>query len=223
MPEIHQKIIQLSILKIKICGMRNPRNIREISRLSPDYMGFIFYSRSKRYAGNLSARELMDLPDSIRKVGVFVNHSTDDVMATCRQMGIRTVQLHGDESPEYCRSMKNSGFEVFKAFNVSGEAELKVMGDYQDSCDFILMDAEGEGYGGTGVKFDWSCLGDYNHDMPFFLSGGIGPEDADRILKLNHPRLYGVDLNSRFETEPGIKKRDVLEEFIRKIRSGSDV
>lgn len=221
MPEIHREIIQLSILKIKICGMRNPRNIREISRLSPDYMGFIFYSRSRRYAGDLGARDLVDLPDSIRKVGVFVNFTADDVITTCRHMGIRTVQLHGDESPEYCRLIKNSGFEVFKAFNISGKAEVKVLRDYQDSCDFILLDAAGEGYGGTGEKFDWSCLEDYEHDLPFFLSGGIGPEDADRILKLNHPKLYGLDLNSRFETEPGIKKRDDLERFIRQIRSGS--
>jgi phosphoribosylanthranilate isomerase len=116
--------------------------------------------------------------------------------------------------------MKKNGFIVFKAFNISGEEDLEVMRDYQDSCDFILMDTAGEGYGGTGEKFDWSCLGTYAPDIPFFLSGGIGPEDVDRILKLNHPRLYGVDLNSRFETEPGMKKKDDLERFIRRIRSG---
>lgn len=202
--------------------MRDPGNIREISRLYPDYMGFIFYSRSRRYAGDLSAGDLTDLPESIRKVGVFVNHSPDDVIASCRQMGIRIVQLHGSESPEYCRSMKYRGLEVFKAFSINKKADFEVMQAYRDSCDFFLMDTAGAGYGGTGKKFDWSCLEAYDQDKPFFLSGGIGPLDADRIIDLEHPRLFGVDLNSRFETVPGIKKWDELEKFIRKIRPESE-
>lgn len=205
-------------MKIKICGMRDPRNIREVSLLSPDYMGFIFYPRSRRYAGQLSPAGIADLPESVRKVGVFVNLPVKDVLSTCKHMGIRMVQLHGDESPDYCKRMKDRGLYVIKAFGVGKADVFKGMPAYYDSCDLYLLDTSGVGYGGTGKQFDWKRLDEYVQEKPFFLSGGIGPTDAERILDLDHPQFFGVDLNSRFETKPGIKNRDELAGFIQKIR-----
>ena len=198
--------------------MTDPGNISQISRLNPDYMGFIFYPQSRRYAGDLAAPDLVEMPDSIRKVGVFVNASPEDLLEACRQMGIRIIQLHGNESPEYCRLMKQKGLEVIKAIGVGADTRFSEWVDYQDSCDFFLLDNEGPGHGGTGRKFEWERLAGYELEKPFFLSGGIGPGDARRILRFDHPQLYGVDLNSRFESRPGIKKFHELEKFIKIIR-----
>ncbi len=205
--------------KIKICGMREPDNIREIFSLKPDYMGFIFYPGSKRYAGSLSPLELKDFPDGIKKVAVFVNASREEILSTCMAYSIRIIQLHGDESPEFCLSMKEDGFQVIKAFRIGMTLDMEEMDRYTETCDFILLDTSGEGFGGTGRKFEWEQLKDYRHALPFFLSGGIAPGDADIIKEMNHPQLYAVDLNSRFEIVPGLKNQPELETFIRVIRS----
>ncbi len=186
----------------------------------PDYMGFIYYPHSRRYAGALPAAATEGLPESIRKVGVFVDQPSGEVLATCAQMGFHAVQLHGREAPDYCRRMRDEGFEVFKAFNIGNETGFGHLKEYRESCDLFLLDTAGNGFGGTGKKFDWERLAEYELDKPFFLSGGIGPQDAGRILLLDHPDLFGVDLNSRFETEPGMKDRHELAGFIRKIREG---
>ncbi len=199
--------------------MRDPSNIREIARLEPDYLGFIFHPGSKRYAGELSADALQTLPDAIRKVAVFVNLAFGEVLSKCLELGIRTVQLHGNESADYCRMMRESGLEVIKAFSIHDDSGFEGLKAYLDCSDYFLFDTAGKGYGGTGKQFDWSLLDEYNLDKPFFLSGGIGPSDAGRILKLDHPRFYGVDLNSRFETQPGLKNRTELEGFLRRIRA----
>ncbi|MFC2112085.1 phosphoribosylanthranilate isomerase [Bacteroidota bacterium] len=205
-------------LKIKICGMRDPGNIREIGKLFPDYMGFIYYPQSKRYAGELSASDISDLPETIQKTGVFVNTPPQESLTLCRKMNLDTVQLHGTESPDVCKLMRHSGLKVIKAFNIGMDTDFSGMRDYLESCDFFLLDTAGGGYGGTGLKFDWMRLKEYEFEKPFFLSGGIGPTDADSILELSHPELYGVDLNSRFEKEPGVKNRSTLEGFIERIR-----
>jgi phosphoribosylanthranilate isomerase len=206
-------------LKIKICGMREAGNIREISRLQPDYMGFIFYPGSKRYAGRLSPAQVKDLPDGIKKVAVFVNASREEILATCKAYSIRILQLHGDEPPAYCRAFREEGFRVIKAFRVGKGLDPAEMGKYTESCHLLLLDTSAEGFGGTGRKFNWRYLRDYRSPLPFFLSGGIGAGDAERIMHLHVPQLYGVDLNSRFELKPGIKNKDELEKFIRKIRT----
>ena len=198
--------------------MRDPDNIREIGKLFPDYLGFIYFPQSKRYAGELSAYEISDLPKTIRKTGVFVNRPPEDIFLECRRMNLDTVQLHGSEPPDVCMQMRYSGLEVIKAFSIGVDTDFSVMGDYLGSCDFFLLDTAGGGFGGTGLKFDWMRLKEYEFDKPFFLSGGIGPTDADSILELSHPELYGVDLNSRFETEPGVKNQAALERFIGRIR-----
>ena len=206
-------------LKIKICGMKEPGNIREISRLNPDYMGFIFYPGSKRYAGNLSPADLEHLPNAFDKVAVFVNASREEIIFTCRAYSIRILQLHGDEPPEYCRSFMEEGFRVIKAFRIGRSMDAKVMDRYAKSCDLFLLDTSAEGYGGTGKKFNWKHLERFHSPVPFFLSGGIGPGDAGRIMEMDIPQLQGVDLNSRFEIRPGVKNKNDLETFIRRIRS----
>jgi len=208
-------------LKIKICGMKEPGNIREIAGLEPDYMGFIFYPGSGRFAGDLSPGALKGFPDSIRKVAVFVNAPREEILAACRDLSINIVQLHGDESPDFCRSFREKGFRVIKAFRVGQGLDRKEMDRYADACDFLLLDASGEGFGGTGRQFDWGQLRDYNTPLPFFLSGGIGPGDAGRIMAMDIPSLYAVDLNSRFELKPGVKNKQDLETFIRHIRTRS--
>jgi phosphoribosylanthranilate isomerase len=206
-------------LKIKICGMREPGNIRDVSGLKPDYMGFIFYPASKRYAGRLSPSDFADFPDDIRKVAVFVNASREEIASTCQAFSIRILQLHGDEPPAFCQSLREEGFQVIKAIRVGQGLDLEEMERFAEVCDFILFDTSGEGFGGTGLKFDWNRLRDYTLGLPFFLSGGIAPGDAERIMDMDIPQLYAVDLNSRFEIKAGLKNTEELGNFIRKIRA----
>ena len=206
-------------LKIKICGMREQGNIREISGLHPEYMGFIFYPGSKRYAGRLSPLAVKGLPARITRVAVFVNASSEEIKTTCRAYSIRTLQLHGDETPDFCQDLRETGFKVIKAFPVGKSLDVAKMETYKNSADFLLLDTSADGFGGTGKKFDWRQLKKYDSELPFFLSGGIGPDDAEQIRKINVPQLYAVDLNSRFEIRPGLKNVVELENFIRKIRS----
>jgi phosphoribosylanthranilate isomerase len=206
-------------LKIKICGMKEPGNIREISGLNPDYMGFIFYPGSKRYAGNLPPEALVNLADTVDKVAVFVNAPREEIISTCRAYSIRILQLHGDEPPAYCRSFMEEGFRVIKAFRIGRSMDVGGMERYAKSADMFLLDTSAEGFGGTGKKFDWQHLARYHSPVPFFLSGGIDPGDAGRIMEMDIPQLHGVDLNSRFEIRPGVKNKNDLETFIRRIRS----
>lgn len=206
-------------LKIKICGMREQSNIREVSGLNPEYMGFIFYPGSKRYAGRLSPASVKGLPARITRVAVFVNAPREEIKSTCRAYSIRTLQLHGNELPDFCQELREVGFKVIKAFPVGKSLDVAQMEKYKDSADFLLLDTAVNGFGGTGKKFDWRQLKKYEFELPFFLSGGLGPKDADRIREINIPQLYAVDLNSRFEIKPGLKNIFELENFIRKIRS----
>ena len=206
-------------LKIKICGMREPGNIREVSGLKPDYMGFIFYPGSKRYGGRLSPSDLKDFPDVIQKVAVFVNASREEIISTCKAYSIRILQLHGNEPPAFCRSFREEGFQVIKAFRVGQGLDMEEMEGFAEVCDFILFDTSGEGFGGTGIKFNWNQLQNYTLELPFFLSGGVAPGDAGRIMELDIPQLYALDLNSRFEIKPGLKNVEELGNFIRKIKS----
>ena len=206
-------------LKIKVCGMREPENIREISGIEPDYMGFIFYPGSKRYTGNLSPAELKDFPDGIKKVAVFVNAAREEILNICLTYSIQIIQLHGEESPEFCRSFLDDGFQVIKAFRIGQILDMDEMERYTETCNFILLDTSWEGFGGTGRKFDWEQLREYRVKLPFFLSGGIAPDDAARIKEMDHPQLYAVDLNSQFEIVPGLKNLNELDTFIRKLRS----
>ncbi len=203
---------------IKVCGMKDPENIRSLTDLPIHFMGLIFYPRSPRYAGDREPLMLRVLPDIIRKVGVFVNEAPDIVINHIDRFELNYVQLHGNESPEYIdllRSKKEVG--IIKAFSISGKQDLKAVEMYGDGCDYFLFDTKTPGYGGSGLQFDWNILTEYNGNIPFFLSGGISVADAERIKEIDHPQLYALDLNSKFEISPGIKDISLINQFIKQI------
>lgn len=204
---------------VKVCGMRQAENIAQLSLLKPDYMGFIFYEKSLRFAGKTITPELLGtIPKSIKKVGVFVNADEKEVLKTSKHFGLDVVQLHGQESPEMCASIKESGLEVWKVFHPNPEEGFPHTEKYDEVCDLFLFDTPSAQYGGTGEKFDWSFLQEYRGATSFILSGGIGSEDLKEVMKINHPKLVGLDLNSRFEQSPAIKDIPLLTKFIEELR-----
>lgn len=210
-------------LQLKICGMLYPENIQEVAALQPDYMGFIFYKATKRYAGNLDAEVVKALPLTIKRVGVFVNDTIETVQEIVKHYGFDVVQLHGAEDPQYCLALattlkaENPDFKVMKAFGVDEEFDFSVLDSYQEAVDYFLFDTKTPIHGGSGEKFNWNLLDKYKLDHPYFLSGGIELESADTILSNNDPRLFAIDVNSRFELEPGLKNLDKLKEFKNKL------
>lgn len=205
-------------LLVKICGMRDEVNIREVLTLQPDYMGFIFYDKSPRYAENLTF--LQHIPfDECKKIGVFVDANRKNIMQKVKMYDLHAVQLHGHESPELCRHLKDAGLIVIKAIRVSAETDLKNLVSYDSTVDYFLFDTKSISYGGTGRKFDWSILQAYQLKTPFFLSGGIALEDVNHIKEMNHPQLKGVDVNSKFEVLPAYKDVKMLHNFIQKLKT----
>lgn len=201
-------------MKIKICGMREPGNIRETGRLPVTWMGFVFYSLSPRYAGNLQPEWLQVLPDGVQRVGVFVNEEAARVNDRVVRYRLDAVQLHGSESPAFCSGIRQSGVQVIKAFQVAEPADLEACAAYEGSCDYFLFDTKTPAYGGSGEQYDWRILEAYRETVPFLLSGGIGEDDGERIRAFSHPLCAGIDLNSRFEEEPGRKDVAKLRRFI---------
>lgn len=203
---------------IKVCGMADADNIACVARLTPMMMGFIFYEKSPRYAGRLPEEAVKSLPDFVNPVGVFVDEETEAVIDTCKRYGIGIVQLHGHESPEQCRELKEAGFTVMKAFGISGETDWQEIAPYEGVADLFVFDTATPSKGGSGRKFDWSLLDSYPLATPYLLSGGIGPDDKDAVIGAMRPKMAGVDLNSRFETSPGVKDIKKLTHFILSLR-----
>ncbi len=207
-------------MKIKVCGMRYRDNLIEVAALKPDYLGFIFYDRSPRYAAqSLSPADLSDLDLSIQRVGVFVNETFSRICKIVDRYHLNIVQLHGDESPELCSALQNEGIRVVKAFRIKGSVDPTVFKAYGDCTDGFLLDTANSAFGGSGKKFDWSLLNKLTFGKTFFLSGGIGSEDAETIKSLKNPQPDVIDINSRFELEPGRKDLDKLKDFFRIIRT----
>lgn len=206
-------------MKIKVCGLRDAENIKEIAALSPDFVGFIFYDQSPRFVGEeLDADVVKALPRSIRKVGVFVNASPDFILRNVKKYDLQYVQLHGTETPEYCRSLRNRGISLIKAFRVDESFNFSMLNNYKMQCDFFLFDAKGDQPGGNGIRFDWSLLNRYDNEKPFFISGGIGLDNLDQLTALKDMKLYGVDVNSQVETAPGVKDVEKVKELIHRLR-----
>lgn len=205
-------------MMIKVCGMSNEENIRDVSVLYPMLMGFIFWKGSKRYAGNVPEETLLSLPNFITKVGVFVNEEYDLLCATCKKYGIDTIQLHGDESVEYCKTLKSQGFYIFKAIGIEGTHDFNNLERYEGIIDLFVFDTKTAKYGGSGRKFDHKLLENYSLKTPYLLSGGISPADAHKIAQNIYPNMVGIDLNSRFELSPGIKDIKLLSKFILELR-----
>lgn len=197
--------------------MRDPQNIREVSELGIDWVGFIFYHKSPRKLSNqltvkeenANAKQL-----SIAKVGVFVNATIKEMMETASNYQLDYLQLHGNESAEDCHTLQKRGFSLIKAISVSSGEDLEKTKAYEGRVDYFLFDTKCSGYGGSGKSFDWSVLSDYRGDTPFLLSGGISPESLEAVRHFSHPRFAGIDLNSGFEIEPGLKDVGKLREFI---------
>ena len=187
-------------MKVKICGMKYLENIVEISKLEPDYLGFIFWKNSKRYFD----ASLPALPESIQKVGVFVDASYEEIAEKIRFYKLDVVQLHGLESVEFCRRLKNENVKIIKAFSLSPDFDFEVLRNYEAVCDYFLFDTKGKLPGGNGQTFDWDLLKKYTLQKPIFLSGGIGLEEIPLIKALDLP-VFAIDMNSKLELEPGLK------------------
>jgi len=204
------------MVKIKICGITQKENMLEVAALLPDYMGFIFYEKSPRnVSGKIDELPLSKPPASIRKVAVFVNKPLEEAKRIILKYGFDRVQLHGDESPDYCRRLQET-VPVIKAFGITNKLPDELTA-YDNCCDYFLFDTRGKNAGGTGITFDHNILKDYIMTKPFFLAGGIGPEHAQNGTLgdvLSHPSLYALDINSRFETSQGIKDVGLIEKFI---------
>lgn len=203
-------------MNIKVCGITELKQLQQLEGLDMDFAGMIFYKESPRYIGNkLSAKEVKKADFDLKKTGVFVNPELIDVLDAIDEYGLEVVQLHGDENPEMCDDLSTE-VEVIKAFRVTDDTDIdEMVAEYDAVCDYYLFDTGGlkETLGGTGKQFDWAILNKAKIEKPFFLSGGIGVEDVAKIKAFKHPDFFGVDINSRFETEPGVKDMAKLLQF----------
>ncbi len=211
--------VRMGALKIKVCGMRDPENVSGVVAALPDFLGFIFYPKSKRFVGFVPSPEILGaVKDSVKKVGVFVDETPEKVLEIYQNWKLSAIQLHGHETPEYCRQIRNSGIVVFKAFSVDESFDFATLEAYSKVCDYFLFDTKGQLPGGTGQKFNWQLLGNYKGDIPFFLSGGIGADDLEAIRHFSHPRWCGIDINSGFEISPALKDVEKVKSFISEIK-----
>lgn len=203
-------------MNIKVCGITELKQLQQLDGLDVDFAGLIFYKDSPRYVGEkLSAREVKKADFDLKKTGVFVNPEMIEVLDAIDNYGLEVVQLHGDESPEMCEDL-SSEVEVIKAFRITGNENIdELVAPYDAVCDYYLFDTGGlkESFGGTGQQFDWNILSKAKIEKPFFLSGGIGVEDAAKLKAFKHPDLFGVDVNSKFETAPGVKDMSKVLQF----------
>ncbi|WP_295719686.1 bifunctional phosphoribosylanthranilate isomerase/tryptophan synthase subunit beta [Mucilaginibacter sp.] len=205
-------------MKIKVCGLRDPENIKAVAALGPDYVGFICYGLSPRYVAELPGDVLKALPANIRKTAVFVNESAETINSLIDKYAFDVIQLHGDESAEFSNSFRNR-VTVFKAFGLNDDFNFDQLTAYENKVDYFLFDTKTAAYGGSGKTFNWDMLNNYKLAVPFFLSGGVSLDNMDEIKKIDHPQFYGVDLNSRFETAPGVKDISKLKQAFDIIRN----
>lgn len=215
-------------MKIKVCGMRESENIQSLIALEPDFIGFIFYNKSKRFVSDFPQ---VEIPLYIKKVGVFVNESIDNIFQTVTKFSLDFVQLHGNETPEYikelqkkCNVVSSSNYfsesfqlGIIKAFSVDENFDFGLTQQFENTCDYFIFDTKGGNYGGNGIKFNWEILKKYKGEVPFLLSGGISKNDSEAILsflsKQESEKCIGLDINSGFELNPGVKNIEDIKEF----------
>ncbi|MCK7591465.1 phosphoribosylanthranilate isomerase [Subsaxibacter sp. CAU 1640] len=228
-------------MKLKVCGMTSEKNILEVAQLQPEYLGFIFYEKSARYFN----RDIPNLPKEIKKVGVFVNAPIEFILEKITAYGLNVIQLHGSESAEFCKDLKRHFEEqiddnntseikrlpryarndviIIKVFSVDNQFDSETLQPYESVCDYYLFDTKGKLPGGNGFTFDWTVLKNYPSSKPFFLSGGIGLEQLDDLKSFLQTKesqfCNAIDVNSKFEIEPGLKDVQKLELFKEKIKS----
>lgn len=206
-------------MKLKICGLKQSENIREINELRPDFMGFIFYPKSKRFVEMKSIEEVFrNIDAQITKTAVFVNESVEYMQNILKNYGFNAAQLHGNEKPGTALELKKMGYLLIKAFSINDNFNFELPHQFEGVCDYFLFDTATKQYGGSGKKFNWDLLENYQGQTPFLLSGGISLNDVREIKMLQHPLMAGIDVNSGFEIEPGLKDIDLLKKFIKEIR-----
>ena len=221
---------------IKVCGMRDAQNIREVSQLGVDMIGMIFYPKSPRYVEMQSSHAGI-IPDYVKediniksakspaRVGVFVDDMVQNIVTRVVNYHLDYVQLHGNEPREMCENLRltldpdiRPGIKIIKAISVSDASDIQKYKEYVGAVDLFLFDTKCKTVGGSGQQFDWQVLEQYDGEVPFLLSGGIGPENASRLHAFHHPKCIGIDLNSRFEIEPGVKDVEKLKGFLNEIQ-----
>lgn len=210
-------------MNIKVCGITQLKQLQQLEGLDIEFAGLIFYKDSPRYVvDKIDKKELKNTDFDLRKTGVFVNAEYDEIMELTEDYGLDVVQLHGDESPELCEALSEE-IEVIKAFHIGNEKISidEMVADYDEVCDYYLFDTSVTNgpLGGTGKQFDWKILSKAKIEKPFFISGGINPEDIAKVKAFQHPDFYGVDINSRFEKEPGLKDMGLVLQFRQGLRS----
>lgn len=209
-------------MKIKVCGITQAEQLKQLDEIGVEYAGLIFFRQSARYMlDKLKSKDVQSLDLGLQKVGVFVNASEEDINTQVELYGLDLVQLHGDETPAFCKHI-SSTVSVIKAFRITKHNEQNIdwmVKPYEEVCDFYLFDTNRKGaYGGTGEKFDWTILKSNIINKPFFLSGGIGLGDIEKVKAFHHPFLYAVDINSMVESEPGIKDMQQVKMFAEELK-----
>lgn len=200
---------------VKVCGMKDARNIRDMEDAGAQWIGLIFAEQSPRHV----THRPQYLPIKARRIGVFVNSGPDLILNRAEEYGLDGIQLHGHESPELCDLLRQKGLMVIKAFAIKDEDSLAAVYRYEPHCDYFLFDTPCSGYGGSGKQFDWSCLQHYEKNTPFILSGGINPASISQLKRFHHSRWAGIDLNSGFELSPGYKDPKRVKEFIEELKN----
>ncbi|MEJ1223775.1 phosphoribosylanthranilate isomerase [Sediminicola sp. 1XM1-17] len=213
------------VIKLKVCGMKYADNMEAVAKTAPDYLGFIFWEPSKRaFSGDMGA-----IPSDIKRVGVFVDAKMDEILQKVSEFDLQAVQLHGKETSKFCKDLKENytiqkrgNLEIIKVFSILDDFDFSILADYEAVCDYFLFDTKGKLPGGNGYTFSWQVLKNYPSTKPYFLSGGIGLEEIDKITTfLEGPEskyCYAIDVNSKFELEPGLKQFDKLNKFVQLLR-----
>ena len=206
-------------MNIKVCGITQFKQLQQLDALNIDYAGLIFYKDSPRYMGDkITGKQVKEADFDLKKVGVFVNPGYAELLDAIDEYGLDIVQLHGNETPEMCEEL-SAEVEVIKAFRIAGDVSINIdelVADYDAVCDYYLFDTAGlkESFGGTGQQFDWGILKKAKIEKPFFLSGGIGPDDAQKVKTFKHPDFFAIDVNSKFEMAPGLKDMASILKFL---------
>lgn len=206
-------------MKLKVCGMTLPEQVQQLNDFQVDFAGFIFYPKSPRYIGEMSSVlrsefKVVSSKPNIQKVGVFVNAAIEDIKKAIADFDLQLVQLHGDESPEFCLELQQY-ILIIKAFRINNETDIDdIVEPFENACNYYLFDTVTKLYGGSGEKFNWDMLRKAQINKPFFLSGGISLDDIEKVKSFQHPYLYAIDVNSKFEVSAGVKDMDKVKSFV---------
>jgi phosphoribosylanthranilate isomerase len=211
-------MIKNKFISLKICGMRHSQNILEVASLHPEYMGFIFYEKSPRYVGSAFSIPT-GFPETIKRVGVFVNEQVEIVKAFSMKHQLNYVQLHGHESVAECAELKQAGIGVIKVFSVDADFDFKATVPFESCVDYFLFDTKGKFYGGNAATFDWGLLKLYNQHIPFFLSGGLNEQNISEIKNLQEMNLHAIDVNSGVEVSAGMKSSAKIRQIKSNLKS----